>query len=67
SETRFNAAFTLNKLCADHKNIDYVGQSGAIPRLVDVLSTGTKEAKAQVKTYSHLPSLPLNLPTITYT
>jgi len=46
-ETRFNAAFALNKLVRNHKNIQFIGESGVIPRLVDVISSGEPTSKTQ--------------------
>lgn len=46
-ETRFNSAFALNKLASEESNIEYIGASGSIPRLVDLLSTGGIDTIAQ--------------------
>jgi hypothetical protein len=46
-ETRFNAAFAFNKLSIEEANSKYLGECGCIPKLVDVVMTGTSEAKAQ--------------------
>jgi hypothetical protein len=54
-ETRFNAAFCLNKLAMEEGNIEFLGNSGAIPLLIDILSTGSVDSIAQATaTLRHL-------------
>ena len=60
-ETRFNAAFALNKLAMEEANIAYIGNSGVIPRLVDLLITGEVDSVAQATAVlRHLAMLPEN-------
>lgn len=46
-ETRFNAAYAINKLASIEVNITILGDTGFIPRLIDVVQTGGSEAMGQ--------------------
>ena len=60
-ETRFSAAFALNKLSTNEDNLQKLGEYGVIPHLVDTLSSTSKDTVAQaIGCLRHLAGFPDN-------
>ena len=60
-ETRFSAAYCINKLSASESNLHVLGSSGIPCRLVDVMFTGSEHSSAQaLAALRHLATLPEN-------